>query len=105
MGPMPSINFTGEPTVGREDRLVRAGIALSLLLMGGFGTVSGGVGVISTLFVILGGYFAVTAALGRDPIYAHFGFDTHARDEATPVSHTVLDLRSAERVDSGDPRG
>ncbi len=104
MGIRHSINFTGEPPVGREDRLVRAGIALSLLLMAGFSIFSGGVGIISVIFALLGTYFVVTAALGRDPIYAHFGVDTHARHEAAAVRHTVLDLRSVQRASSGDPR-
>ena len=72
------IPFTHGPgTVGREDRLVRGCIALSFLLLAGFAVVmSGQSGVISIVFVVLGMYFALTAALGRDPFYAHFDIDT-----------------------------
>ncbi len=80
------IPFTHGPgTVGREDRLVRGCIALSLLLLAGFSVVmSGRSGVISIAFLLLGLYFTLTAALGRDPFYARFGIDT--RTDAQPAA-------------------
>ncbi len=80
----------GAAHIGREDRLARAGIALSLLLMAVFAVASSGaVGAISLIFGILGGYFALTAALGRDPIYTFFGVDTHSAHDAR---RSVIDL-------------
>ena len=59
----------GPGRVGREDRLVRGCIALSFLLLAGFAVVmSGQSSVISIVFVVLGLYFTLTAALGRDPV-------------------------------------
>ncbi|HEX6888059.1 MAG TPA: YgaP-like transmembrane domain, partial [Candidatus Nanopelagicales bacterium] len=95
-------------TVGREDRLVRACVALSLLLLGGFALLlSGELGVISLLFVVLLGYFAGTAAVGWDPIYARTGIDTRSHRElasapaaAWPVAlgdSPVLDLTDGAR--------
>jgi hypothetical protein len=76
----------GPGTVGREDRLVRGCIALSFLLLAGFAVVmSGRSSVITIVFVVLGIYFALTAALGRDPFYAHFGIDTR-RDAPTEIA-------------------
>jgi hypothetical protein len=102
------IPFTQGPgTVGREDRLVRGCIALSLLLLAGFAVViSGELSVISIGFLLLGLHFAVTAVLGRDPFYAHFGIDTRggaepaAGSEADPAvadgSRHWLDLRDSQ---------
>ena len=67
----------GPGTIGREDRLVRGCIALSFLLLAGFAVVmSGQSSVITIIFVVLGLYFTLTSALGRDPFYAHFAIDT-----------------------------
>jgi hypothetical protein len=68
--------------VGREDRLVRGCIALSMLLLGGFAVaLSGGLGVFSVALVVLLGYFAATAAVGWDPLYAWGGIDTRTDAE------------------------
>jgi hypothetical protein len=100
------IPFTHGPgTVGREDRLVRGCIALSLLLLAGFAVaMSGQSSLISIAFLVLGLYFTVTAALGRDPFYAHFDIDTRAgahwdtemteSDAWEPGPTEVVDLRS-----------
>ncbi len=102
------IPFTSGPgTVGREDRLVRGSIALSFLLLVGFAVVmSGQSNVISIVFAVLGLYFAVTAAVGRDPLYAHFEIDTRtvAPQETEPqvyepwppLQHRVVDLRDSD---------
>jgi hypothetical protein len=67
----------GPGAVGREDRLVRGCIALSFLLLAGFAVVmSGQSSAITIVFGVLGLYFTVTSALGRDPLYAHFAIDT-----------------------------
>lgn len=78
--------------VGREDRVVRACVALSLLLMGGFAVAASGAFEAATIgFAILAGYFVVTAAVGWDPLYAWQRIDTHI-DRAEPA-----------RVDSWSP--
>ncbi len=109
------IPFTSGPgTVGREDRLVRGGIALSLLLLVGFAVaMSGRSGPISIAMTLLGLYFTLTAALGRDPFYAHFAIDTRTDAELASTSGDhdawagepaqVLDLREPHRAD--DHRG
>jgi hypothetical protein len=110
------IPFTHGPgTVGREDRLVRGCIALSFLLLAGFAVVmSGQSGVISIGFVVLGGYFALTAALGRDPFYAHFDIDTRAgAHEPAPQEHEPwpalqprwVDLRDSDADVNTGPAG
>jgi hypothetical protein len=69
-------------TVGREDRLVRSCVALSLLLLGGFAlATSGAVGVVTVGFALGAAYFALTAVLGWDPIYARTGIDTRTDAE------------------------
>lgn len=69
----------GVANVGREDRLVRSTVALSAAGIGGFAMVaSGQVSVVSVMFMALGAYLAVTAITGRDPMYTHYGIDTHA---------------------------
>lgn len=105
------IPFTHGPgTVGREDRLVRGGIALSLLLLVGFAVaMSGTAGPVSITMTLLGLYFTLTAALGRDPFYAHFEIDTRTEAEldASSGDHDawagepaqVLDLREQHRAD------
>jgi hypothetical protein len=71
--------------VGREDRVVRACVALSLVLMGGFAVAaSGGFEAATVGFAVLAGYFVLTAALGWDPLYAWQRMDTHA-DRPEPV--------------------
>jgi hypothetical protein len=63
--------------IGREDRLVRAGVTFSLLLMAGFAVMaSGAVEVAVVAFGILAGWFLLTAAVGWDPIYARLQVDT-----------------------------
>ena len=85
--------------IGREDRLVRACVAFSLLLLGGFAALTAGH--ISTFVVGFAagfGYFALTAALAWDPFYAHQRIDTrpeipHAVDpliDADPFAATEL---------------
>ena len=107
------IPFTHGPgTVGREDRLVRGCIALSLLLLAGFAlAMSGKSGVISIAFLLLGVYFAVTAALGRDPFYARFGIDTRtdaefaeapAGQDRWATSDHWLDLRDSQSAPRDD---
>ena len=111
------IPFTRGPgTVGREDRLVRGCISLSLLLLAGFAiAMSGDVSAIGIAFLILGAYFSVTAALGRDPFYGHFGIDTRtdaelaarARDHDAWVGepNRLLDLRDPHADVSTGPSG
>ncbi len=68
--------------VGREDRIVRACVALSLLLVAGFTVLlSGSLGAFSLLLVMLLGYFVGTAAIGWDPLYAWGGIDTRTDAE------------------------
>jgi hypothetical protein len=111
------IPFTHGPgTVGREDRLVRGCIALSFLLLAGFAVVmSGQSSVITIIFVVLGLYFTLTAALGRDPLYAHFDIDTrrdapHATEPPVyepwpPLQHTWVDLRDSGTDLNAGPAG
>jgi hypothetical protein len=69
--------------MGREDRLVRGGITLSLALMGGFAVLaSGAVGAGAVTFAVLGAYLLLTATLGWDPAYARIGMDTRRPDQA-----------------------
>ena len=100
------ITFTDHAsTVGREDRLVRGCIALSLLLLSGFAiAASGGVGIISALFGLIGVYFALTAIAGRDPFYRRYGIDTHGYDDprTEPGAPTVLDLRQEQPASASD---
>jgi hypothetical protein len=108
--------FHGAGRVGREDRLVRGCIALSFLLLAGFAVVmSGESSAISIVFVVLGLYFTVTAALGRDPFYAHFDIDTrrdapHATEPQAyepwpPLQHRVVDLRDSDTDLNAGPAG
>jgi hypothetical protein len=111
------IPFThGSGRVGREDRLVRACIALSFLLLAGFAVVmSGQSSVITIVFVVLGLYFTLTAALGRDPFYAHFDIDTRtdaprvaAPQEHEPwpaLQHRWVDLRDSDSDTHAEPTG
>ena len=111
------IPFTHGPgTVGREDRLVRGCIALSFLLLAGFAVVmSGQSSVISIAFLVLGLYFTLTAAVGRDPFYAHFGIDTRtdAPSEPEPEVHEPwpplqnrwVDLRDSDSDLNAGPAG
>jgi hypothetical protein len=102
---IPFIHGAGR--VGREDRLVRGCIALSFLLLAGFAVVmSGESSVISIVFVVLGLFFTVTAALGRDPFYAHFDIDTRTdaphetepqvHEAWPPLQHRWVDLRDSD---------
>jgi hypothetical protein len=111
---MPFIRGAGR--VGREDRLVRSCIALSFALLAGFAlTMSGQSSVISIAFGALGLYFALTAALGRDPFYAHFDIDTrtdvpfqtepHEYEPWPPLQHRVVDLRGSDTDLNTGPAG
>ncbi len=83
---IPFITRSG--AVGREDRLVRGCIALSLVLLAGFAVLaSGEFSAISIAFLLFGAYFSVTAILGRDPLYAHFGVDTRSEAELPAAPH------------------
>lgn len=99
--------------VGREDRVVRACVALSLVLMGGFAVAaSGGFEAATIGFAILALYATVTAAIGWDPLYEWRRFDTHVdRDEPTWTDSwspdtTDVDLTRAAPVaiDLREPR-
>lgn len=88
-------------TVGREDRLVRGCVAFSLVLLAGFVVIAtGGVALSSFAFLLLGGYFAITAVTGWDPVYDRMDIDTRSHDElaeATGVPHesrTTMDVAS-----------
>ena len=112
---------------GREDRLVRGCVALSLLLLGGFAVLAAGqLTPIVITFALGFAYFALTGAIAWDPLYARLGIDTRpevphavdvlidadpfARDEQAPrQSHTaptgfvsVLDLTDPPGVDLRD---
>ena len=96
---MRLLRARGDINVGREDRLVRGCVSFSLLLLAGFAVAaSGGVGVISAVFMLIGLYFAMTAAAGRDPFYRRFAIDTHGHEDAVagPGALTVLDLRQEQ---------
>jgi hypothetical protein len=87
--------------VGREDRLVRGCIALSLILLGGFTLIGAShLSLITVAFLVLGGYFALTAALGSDPGYQKAGIDTRTDAELAERSEhedagVVYDLTDA----------
>ncbi len=79
---MENTNMTRRLTVGREDRLVRGCVAFSLVLMALFVVLaSQGIALTSFLFLLVGGYFAITAATGWDPLYHRFHIDTRSDDE------------------------
>lgn len=103
--------------LGREDRLVRACAALSLLLMSAFGFLGGfRITAIALGFGLAGTYFAVTAFTGRDEVYRLFELDTRGLEELDEASlqdevedaaaelqaarHAILDDALAP---SGDP--
>ncbi len=77
------VPFIQDPaSVGREDRLVRGCVALSLVLLGGFSVAtSGGLALIPVLFLLLAGYFTATSVTGRDPVYTVTGIDTRSDAE------------------------
>jgi len=96
-----------DATVGREDRLVRGCVAMSLLLMAGFPVLaSRGLNPITVGFVGLVLYFALTAAYGRDPLYVHFGIDTRTEGdrESLPFGLLFIHEEPAEAVDVLNPR-
>jgi hypothetical protein len=106
----------GPGRVGREDRLVRGCIALSFLLLAGFAVVmSGQSSVIGILFVVLGLFFTLTAAVGRDPFYAHFDIDTRTDaphetepqdyEPWPPLQHHWVDLRDSDSDLNAGPAG
>jgi Protein of unknown function (DUF2892) len=59
--------------VGNFDRIIRLVVAalFAILYFGGFVT-----GTVGLVLVILGGVFAVTAAIGFCPLYSIFGLNT-----------------------------
>lgn len=68
--------------LGREDRLVRACISLSLLLMSAFGLLGGfRITFIALVFGLAGVYAAVTAFTGRDAVYRRFDIDSRSEEE------------------------
>jgi hypothetical protein len=90
-------------TVGREDRLVRSGIALSLAIMAGFGVAaSGSVGIAVVLFAALGAYFLLTAAMGWDPLYARMGIDTRHAAPQWPADDQAASGAPALEIDLRD---
>lgn len=116
-----SIPFPHLPaTVGREDRIVRGAIAFSLLLLASFPVLASRDLTPTTLgFMSLVLYFIVTAVLGRDPLYAHFGIDTSddRRSQSPPAGGfftemgpdpvadvRVVDVRDSSESPSPDPR-
>jgi hypothetical protein len=85
---------------GREDRLVRACVALSLLLLGGFAVLAAGQ--VTPIVVAFGaglGYFALTAALAWDPLYARLGIDT--RPEVPHEVDALIDADPFARDEQG----
>lgn len=94
-------------TVGREDRFIRGGLALSLLLMSLFGaTAAQGPVIGALLFALLGIYIAATAVLGWDPLYTRFGMDTREShsDQASAPSNLRVATGAPEGSDpDGDP--
>ena len=102
---MRMVRARGDINMGREDRVVRGCVSFTLLLLAGFAVIaSGGVGVSSAVFVLIGLYFALTGAAGRDPFYRRFGIDTHGREDAQsgPGALTVLDLRQEQPAAARD---
>ena len=115
-----SVPFLHLPaTVGREDRIVRGAIAFSLLLLASFPVLaSRDLTPITIGFMGLVLYFAVTAALGRDPLYAHFGIDTSGDQGSQPpagdfhteagpdpvVDFRVVDVRDSNESPTPEPR-
>lgn len=95
-----------ELTVGREDRLVRGCVALSLFLLAVFAVLaSGGVGFVSVVIFALGGYFAVTAVKGWDPGYVRFGIDTRTdpqTEEEGRTGQSHVAFRELRRGGSAD---
>lgn len=103
------IPFAQDPdTVGREDRLVRGCVALSLVLLGGFAVAaSGGLTVISLAFLLLAAYFTASSLSGRDPVYTAAGIDTRTDAELgiphTPSEPLLVDLTDRAPRDSAVP--
>jgi hypothetical protein len=77
--------------------------------------VSGQSSGITIIFVVLGLYFTLTAALGRDPLYAHFDIDTRTDaphetelqvyEPWPPLQHRVVDLRDSDTDLNAGPAG
>lgn len=85
--------------IGREDRLVRGCIALSLMALGGFSMVGAPqVSLVSILFLMLGLYFAITAAFASDPGYGFAGIDTRTDIELAEARH-VREMATRDEVD------
>jgi hypothetical protein len=97
-----NISLRNRPqNIGREDRLVRACVALSLLLLGGFSVMSAGDLPTVVIGFALGlGYFALTAAVAWDPFYASQGIDT--RPEVPHEADPLIDADPFARTEHGD---
>lgn len=97
-------NVTRTHNVGREDRLVRACLAITLLPLALFGLVgSGRVGLTVLVFALAGGYVLVTALGGWDPLYARFGMDTRA--EAIDPTGQLDEFGDVDLRDPAPTRG
>lgn len=86
--------------IGREDRLVRGCVALSLLLLGGFAVLTAGT--FSPLvvgFALGAGYFTLTAAAAWDPFYARLDIDT--RPEVPHEVDLLIDADPFARAEPG----
>lgn len=98
----PLVGVEMNRNVGREDRLVRACLALSLVLLGGFGVAAtGGVNTAVIMFAALGGYFVVTAIAGWDPLYGRLRVSTRAEAsdpgwDPTPAMATPVAFAAEE---------
>lgn len=95
--------------VGREDRLVRACVALSLLLLGSFaGIAAGQLTAVVAAFGVGLGYCALTSAAAWDPLYARLGIDTrpdvpHAVDVLIDADPFSRDERGPREMESASP--
>ena len=95
----------GVANIGREDRLVRACVALSLLLLGSFSLLaSTHVGLIGLVFTALFGYFALTVAVAWDPLYAWLGIETRPESADPRAVDSDLDEERAYLSWGDDPR-
>ncbi len=70
---LPAVSFRN---LGNWDRLVRLGVGLALLSLGGFGVLPD----LGSIALLLFGWIpALTAVLGWDPIYSLLHFTTAKR--------------------------
>lgn len=94
------------PNVGREDRVVRGCIALSFVLLGGFTLVGAErLTLVTAAFVLLGGYFGWTAAVGSDPGYQRAGIDTRTDAELGGDAGGYLDALDSDATAEPDDLG